>query len=90
MISDTRDPEYMGSAHDFTNRMNNLKKSLDKFWKRWKKENFQEHYHMYQEKLLLSMMKDTYPRGLWRLGRIDELLPSTDGKLCDVSVKGDF
>ena len=91
------DPDYSPEA--FTRRMNHLAKTLGRFWKRWKREYLLKlrEFHRTQGKggisytlekgEVVTVYDEGHPRGLWRLGRIEELITSSDGKVRGVFVK---
>ena len=35
----------------------------------------------------MTIYDDSHPRGMWRLGRVETLIPGTDGIVCGVTVK---
>ena len=76
-----------------------LAKSLENFWKRWKLEYLQElrEFHRtgqqgectssLQPGEIVTVYDEDHPRGLWRLGKIEEVIPSADGNIRGVLVK---
>ncbi len=101
------DPDVYSSdpPEALSRRMCHLTKTLQKFWKRWKREyllELREHHHTRLARgetrdLMVGEIVTVYdegrPRGLWRLGRIQELIHGVDdvvrgGKVKVVSSKG--
>ena len=81
------DPDYSPKA--FTRQMNHLAKTLRRFWKRWKREYLLKLRGISHtlEKGEVVTVYDGHPRGLWKLGRIEYLITSSDGKVRGVFVK---
>ena len=91
------DPDY--SPGTFTCRMDHLAKALGRFWRRWKREYLLElrEFHRSQAKggiaytlergEVVTVYDEGHPRGLWRLGRIEDLIQSSDGKVRGVYVR---
>lgn len=87
------------SPEKLTRRANHLAKTLQRFWKRWKLEYLLElrEFHRtcqhgeststLQPGEVVTVYDESYPRGLWRLGRIEELLSGADGRVRGVRVK---
>lgn len=79
------DPDYSDSTEDLTRRMRHLTKSLQKFWKRWKREyllELREHHRTQLSKEedhtpvrgeVVRVYDEGHPRGLWRLERVRTL-----------------
>ena len=89
---DAEEPEYLPDTERLTRRMSHLTTLKKRFWKKWKLEYLQElreHHRSLntapgvareiQENEPVLIYDEDQPRGLWRLGRIDELVRSTDG-----------
>ena len=79
---------------DLTKRMKHLSRTLDMFWRRWKMEYLLElresHRHSPHQRGtddhisvgdIVIVHDENYPRGLWKLGKIESLLPGTDGNV---------
>ena len=93
------DPDFTDSVEGLTRRMVHLTKSLQKFWKRWKKEylmELREFHRTRPEKGLVYTLErgeivtiydEGHPRGMWRLGRIEDLIEGADGKVRGVRVR---
>ena len=91
------DPDYGESANDLSRRMKHLLKTSEKFWKRWKKEYLLElsEFHRtsriskgvkgvketVQEGQFVTVYDEGQPRGLWRVGKIEEVIPGMDGRI---------
>ena len=96
-VSKDLDDEY--TPGNLTRRAAHLVKTLRNFWKRWKREYLLElrefHRTGQQEESssslqtgeVVTVYDEDHPRGLWRLGRIEELIPGADGKIRGVHVK---
>ena len=72
--------------------MKHLKKTVDDFWRRWRTEYLlglrEAHRHLQTPKGgtsnaavgdIVTVHDDKHLRGLWKLGRIEKLLPGADG-----------
>ena len=94
------DEDYGVSVSDLTRRARHLKKTLDKFWRRWKREyllELQEHHrssksagvdaHPIRKGDLVTIYDDSHPHGLWRLGMVRELIDSSDGDVRGACVR---
>lgn len=97
-ISD--DPDYDPSPEDLTKRMGHLVETCAKFWRRWKREYLQElreHHRSHKippgvtsaigEGEPVIVYDEGQPRGLWRLGRVMEVISSSDGHIRAARVK---
>ncbi len=93
-LGDDRDPEYSESGQELSRRMRHLMKTSEKFWRRWRREYLVElrEFHRnrkvdrgvpdaVREGQVVTIFDDGQPRGLWRLGRIEGVLKSADGKI---------
>ena len=91
------DEDYGVTVSDLTHR---AKKTLDKFWKRWKREyllELREHHrspkppgvdaHPIGKGDLVTVYDDSHPRGLWRLGVVQDLNKSSDGEVRGACVR---
>ena len=89
---DSYDPRV--SSTDLTRRMKHLSKTLADIWRRWRTEyllELREGHHYYPPPKgtdnpistgdVVLVHDENLPRGLWRLGRIKELLPGADGNV---------
>ena len=94
------EPDYNPSPKDLTRRMEHLIQACANFWRRWKREYLQElREHHRTNKVppgvTCSIRKgepvvvydEGQPRGLWRLGRVTEVIPSQDGNIRAARVK---
>ena len=92
VVGEEEDPGYEPTRSHLTRRMSHLAVLKERFWRRWRQEYLQElrEHHLRQSaKPGLSrelqvdepvvIYDEDHPRGLWRLGRIQELIRSTDG-----------
>ena len=87
------------SPETLTRRKQHLVETLTKFWRRWKKEYLLElrEFHRNQVKggmryrlekgEVVTVYDEGHPRGLWRLGKIEDVIQSTDGGVRGVVVK---
>lgn len=77
-------------GHKLNARLKYLNRSLDSFWRRWRRENLLElceahhHYHSSGEPQLVEgdivvVYADNQPRSCWKLGRIERVLIGADG-----------
>ena len=91
------DDDY--TPENLTRRATHLAKTLEKFWKRWKREYLLElrefhrtaghggASHALQPGEVVTIYDDNHQRGMWRLGRIEELIPGADGQVRGVRVR---
>ena len=98
-ISQDADDEYTPTSATLTRRAAHLAKTLENFWKRCKLEYLQELREFdrtgrqgessssLQPGEIVTVYDEDHPRGLWRLGRIEEVIPSADGNIRGVLVK---
>ena len=90
-LSEPEDPDYNLDRVEVTRRAQHLKAVLSRFWKRWKKEYFlelREHHRTQrvtrgsdaelQVGAVVTVFDDSQPRGMWRLGIIEELIHGAD------------
>ena len=78
------------SSGDLPRRRKYMQLLLEHFWKRWSREYVTElrnlHRHKSRPKRSISisvedvvtLFEDNLPRSHWRLGRVEQLIPSTD------------
>ena len=89
---DPGDEDFEVNASQPTKRVKHLASVLNHFWKRWRSEYLNElrESHRYSAKKapahssvskgdVVIVHDDTLPRGLWKLGRIQEVLNGRDG-----------
>ena len=93
------DPQFCSGSEGLTRRMTHLTKSLQKFWKRWRKEYLMELREFHRVQLgrglahhpvkgeVVTVYDEGHPRGLWRLGRIEDLIEGMDGRIRGVYVR---
>ena len=94
------DPDYNESANNLSRRMKHLLRTSEKFWKCWKKEYLLElrEFHRtsqiskgvrdaVQEGQIVMVYDEGQPRGLWRVGRIEEVIPGSDGRIRSAQVR---
>ena len=94
------DPDFSSdSAACLTRRMHHLTKSLQQFWRRWKREYLLELREHHRTQLsrgetripevgeVVTVYDEGHPRGLWRLGRVECLIEGVDGVVRGVKVK---
>ena len=97
--SSLEDPADDYSREKLTRRAAHLNQALNKFWRRWKREYLLElrELHRVREHRgtpydlrpgeVVTVYDEGHPRGMWRLGRIETLVPASDGKVRGVSVR---
>ena len=91
-VCDPGDEDFEVNTSQLTKRVKHLASVLSHFWKRWRSEYLNElrESHRYSAKKTLccpSVAKgdvvivhdDALPRGLWKLGRVQEVLTGRDG-----------
>ena len=83
------DADY--SSETLTHRRRHLLKTLGNFWRRWKKEFLLELREFHRTRVqmgttynlkkgeIVTIYDEGHPRGLWRLGRIEDMIQSADG-----------
>ena len=96
------DPDFEDEVtrEDLTRRMKHLGKVINDFWKRWRSEYLLElrEAHRYSQVPkgsvdpitvgdIVIIHDENQPRGLWRLGKIEELIQGTDGEVRGAVVK---
>ena len=81
-----------GTVDDLTRRSRYLNAALDHFWRRWSKEyliGLREMHSHYKNSSrtprvavgdVVIIHSDDQPRGMWRLGKVEELLTGPDGE----------
>ena len=93
------DPDFAESIKDLTQRMVHLTKCLQRFWKRWKREYLMELREFYRTQLdkgltytlnkgeVVTIYDEGHPWGIWRLGRTEDFIEGTDGKVRGVIIR---
>ena len=87
----SHDVDYEEDSHQLNSRLRYLNRSLDGFWKRWRKEYLLElreahcHHRSYGESQLsegdiVVVYSDDQPRSCWKLGRIEKMIVGVDGQ----------
>ena len=88
-----------GSTESLTRRTRYLQRTLDHFWNRWRTEYLTElwEYHRYSKRSnsnrevkvgdVVCLHDHKTPRQLWRLGKIERLLPGRDGHVRSAIVR---
>jgi hypothetical protein len=92
-VPDVTEPEaYDPSPDALTRRAKYFSATIDKFWRRWRKEYLLElrASHTQQQRAshgpqvsvgdVVTIHADDQPRGMWRLGRVEKLLTGNDGE----------
>lgn len=89
-VHDPSDNNFEVSASHLTKRMKHLAGVLNHFWKRWRSEYLNElresHRHVAKTTKsthiatgdVVIVHDESLPRGLWKLGRIQEVIPGAD------------
>ena len=86
------------SPESLNKRMRYLNRKLEHFWKKWKREylaELREHHKRNVRKDgtvvklqdVVTVAEEGVTRGKWRLGKVEELLPSKDGVVRGAKVK---
>ena len=86
------DPDYDLDQSEMFRRAQHLRIVLSKFWRRWKREyllELREHHRTrcvtrgsdaeLQVGAVVTVFDDSHPRGMWRLGVLEELISGVDG-----------
>ena len=94
------DDEFVIDASQLDKRVKHLSNILNQFWKRWRTEYLTElresHRRTFQDSSLQSSIAtgdvvvvhdERLPRGLWKLGRIQETIAGKDGRIRGAVVK---
>lgn len=91
------DSDY--TPENISRRMSHLAKTLGRFCKGWKREYLLELREFHRSRVrggvpytlrkgeVVTVYDEGHPRGLWRLGRIEDLIESSDGRVRGVYVK---
>ena len=91
------DADY--SPETLSRRGRHLLKTLEGFWRRWKKEYLLELREFHRTRVqggttyslkkgdIVTVYDEGHPRGLWRLGRIEDEIQSADGGIRGVLVR---
>ena len=87
------DPEFLQSTNNTDRRMRYLMRTLEDFWRRWRKEYLVElrEFHRHQrvsrginspveKNEVVIVYDDQRPRSFWRIGKIESILIGVDGK----------
>ena len=101
-VCDLNDSEFMIDSNQVNNRVKHLNQVLNHFWKRWRTEylnNLREvHAHISKRHPtdnkpqisvgeIVIIKDDHQPRGLWKLGIVQELMEGRDGQTRAAVVK---
>lgn len=100
-LSDSEDDYNPSVTHDDpSKRMRHMNKTLNDFWRRWRSEYLSElreqHRYLPNPKGIATPIavgdvvivhNENLPRGLWKLGRIQRLIPGADGRVRSAVVR---
>ena len=90
-VCEPSDEDFEVSASQLTKRMKHLASVLNHVWRRWRSEYLSElresHRHgaknarntLIAAGEVVIVHNDSLPHGLWKLGRIQEVIPGADG-----------
>lgn len=94
------DDEFMIDASQLDRRVKHLSNILNQFWKRWRTEYLTELRELHRQSNrgcssqpgievgdVVVVHNESLPRGLWKLGRIQEIITGRDGKIRGATVK---
>lgn len=94
------DEDYNPTPEGLTRRMKHLAQIQDNFWRRWKREYLAElrDHHRWAENTPgveqtitegepVVVYDEAQPRGMWRLGKVEALIRSTDGCIRAAEIK---
>ena len=93
------DENFELTSHDLNTRAQNLTRALDQFWNRWRDEYLAELRERYSNvkdvkaprapvlNEVVLIHKDGLKRAQWRLGRVHEIINSSDGQIRGVVLK---
>jgi hypothetical protein len=102
-LGSSHDPEgeeFTVNPNQLSERMKRLGGALNHFWKRWRTEYLTELREAHRQSRpsqptgpsitkgdVVIVHDDNLPRGLWKLGKVEELFPGRDGKIRGAAVK---
>lgn len=95
-LTDPKDEEFSVDPSVLTRRMKHFNNTLNHFWNRWRTEYLNElrevHYHASHKAAgtvgeVVIVHDEQLPRGLWKLGRIQETIRGRDGEVRGAVVK---
>ena len=101
-LCDLDDEEFTTNSVQLTRRVRHLNNTLNHFWNRWRTEYLNELREAHKRSMSKTHSKkpadlsveddvivhsERLPRGLWKLGRIQELLKGQDGHCRAATVK---
>ena len=91
------DPDFKESDHEhLAQRGAHVTRILKNFWRRWKREYLTElscattregTKYTLEIGEIVTVYDENHPRGMWRLGRVEELIKGVDGVARGVSVR---
>ena len=99
---DLNDEDYSTDSTQLTKRMKYLNNTLNHFWNRWRSEYLSElreaHCHSVRRNATVKhpvlsvgevviVHDERLPRGLWKLGRIQEVMKGRDGQVRGATVR---
>ena len=98
--SSLHDPDFNESGSEcLTQRRAHVCRVLKNFWRRWKREYLTELREFHRTKTqggskytlqvgeIVTIYDENHPRGMWRLGRVEDLIKGVDGVVRGVSVR---
>ena len=93
------DEDFEMTSHDLVVRAQNLTRILDQFWNRWREEYLVQLRERFSSKNnsglprtpiqgeVVLVHNENHPRTMWRLGRVSEVITSSDGHVRGASVE---
>ena len=96
---DTGDDNFEVSSQELNTRVHNLNSALSQFWNRWREEYLLQLRERYSSKNnsglprtpiqgeVVLVHDENHPRTMWRLGRVSEVITSSDGHVRGASVE---
>ena len=98
--SSLQDPDFNESSSErLTQRRAHVCRVLKNFWRRWKREyltEFKEFHHAktqgrskytLQVEEIVAIYDENHPRGMWRLGKVEDLIEGVNEVVHGVSVR---